>query len=599
MAEFIFMDKDKYKVNGVLTEDDIYTINNFLNRTILVLDNTKGVNSEALSKIKNDRVVFCVKGGLDFENKDKYKQEKYMDRTYISPLGLMNIVKYFEYNEKLIDPNWNEFEKAMFLYNALVVDMEYAENYDMVLSDGITERSLNGILYSKLVCAGFALVYKEMLDRVDIKNYYQNQKDVHAFNVIEIDGKYYGVDVTWDNTKKKNNNGKCSFSTFAHDPNFYTQHGHVLYKEEVKDVWNSRFIDMDIVKVFDKDEEQFELSILSMEQLNEYYNHIKDSINNRKSVHYNLQDQSIETKNRYLPVNIRQINIQKEAEQEYSIISIIKFLEKRNALNIDPKVYESLTSRNGYISDVYLDRHSINLSDFGIDNCEIDYTGDIRLNNKYSSLSKVGLNNNNLTNEELKPVYDKLNVYLNNYLKQYITDVYANTNNLLDKLEYKPNEWDEDRAIEYTNITTKLFLVTQNKEYLKELGFNEEEIDSKIASINGKIEDIHKPYEYNISKRDSDLDFLSAIFCTDLNQIHETMNIEEQKELSEKEFIELYKNPDYLIKLFEKYYLIAGKDKFELSNFDVTKEDIKKMVDETITNLYGDTMEATTSVKTL
>lgn len=25
----------------------------------------------------------------------------------------------------MIDPNWNEFEKAMFLYNALVVDMTY------------------------------------------------------------------------------------------------------------------------------------------------------------------------------------------------------------------------------------------------------------------------------------------------------------------------------------------------------------------------------------------------------------------------------------------------------------------------------------------
>ena len=120
----------------------------------------------------------------------------------------------------------------MFLYNALVVDMEYAENYEEIQSSGTTERSLNGILYGKLVCAGFAQVYKEMLDRIGINNYYQNQKDAHDFNIIEIDGKKYGVDVTWDNNDKKNNNGRCGFGRFGHDPEFYTRHGHQLYREE-------------------------------------------------------------------------------------------------------------------------------------------------------------------------------------------------------------------------------------------------------------------------------------------------------------------------------------------------------------------------------
>ena len=58
----------------------------------------------------------------------------------------------------------------MFLYNALVVDMDYAYGYENIQSVGTTERSLNGILYGKLVCAGFAQVYKEMLDRIGIKN---------------------------------------------------------------------------------------------------------------------------------------------------------------------------------------------------------------------------------------------------------------------------------------------------------------------------------------------------------------------------------------------------------------------------------------------
>ena len=168
MAEFVSVDKNKYKIVGTLTEEDINRINSFKNRTTIILDNTVGLSSELVSKVESDRVVFSIKGGLDYDTKEKYKAQKYVDRTFVSPSGLKNIIKYFEYTESMIDPNWNEFEKAMFLYNALVVDMEYAENYEKIQSAGTTERSLNGILYGKLVCAGFAQVYKEMLDRVDV-----------------------------------------------------------------------------------------------------------------------------------------------------------------------------------------------------------------------------------------------------------------------------------------------------------------------------------------------------------------------------------------------------------------------------------------------
>lgn len=125
MAEFVSVDKNKYKIVGVLTEEDITKINAFKNRTTLILDNTVGLSIDLIAKITSNRVVFSIKGGLDYETKKKYKDEDYIKRTFVSPLGLKEIIKYFEYNEKMIDPNWNEFEKAMFLYNALVVDMTY------------------------------------------------------------------------------------------------------------------------------------------------------------------------------------------------------------------------------------------------------------------------------------------------------------------------------------------------------------------------------------------------------------------------------------------------------------------------------------------
>ena len=53
----------------------------------------------------------------------------------------------------------------MFLYDCIVKDFKYEENYESIFNNGIEpERSLKGILYKKLVCAGFSQVFKEGLD---------------------------------------------------------------------------------------------------------------------------------------------------------------------------------------------------------------------------------------------------------------------------------------------------------------------------------------------------------------------------------------------------------------------------------------------------
>ena len=588
MAEFVSIDKNKYKIVGTLTEEDINRINSFKNRTTIILDNTVGLSSELVSKIESDRVVFSIKGGLDYDTKEKYKAQKYVDRTFVSPSGLKNIIKYFEYTESLIDSNWNDFEKAMFLYNALVVDMEYAEDYEKIQSAGTTERSLNGILYGKLVCAGFAQVYKEMLDRVGIKNYYQNQKDVHAFNVIEVDGKKYGVDVTWDNNDKKNNNGRYGFGRFGHDPEFYTRHGHQLYTEEFdfdsEEEWG-------IKKVYDVDEEIYDLSLLSMDQLNEYYSHIASRVNSRKPFRYNLQDQSLEIKNKYLPVDTVDLRLKKEASQEYPVVVIIDFLKKRNALQINPQLIEAFSSRKGYLLDIgdsegkY--RYCVDLSLIGVDNYEMDMGGNLTFKNgnerRYSAVWGIGVENSNMSQEELNTMCNCLNQYLNQYFNKYISDIINSLDTLLANYEYKPDEWDSDRAIENENIYSKLAIIVNSRDYLIQLGINEQEVDSIIQKITSKHNEIHKPYESTISKKDHDLDFLSAVF-DDLNVVWQTIEYDLQKQITDEEFISLYGNVDYMIQLFEKYITIAGNKKFKFNEYDISKEELQQLLNNVIQN---------------
>ena len=584
MAEFKLIDKDKYRVVGALTENDINVINAFKNRTILILDNTVGLSSELISKIVSDRVVFSIKGGLDYEKKKKYKDKKYIDRTLVTPSGLTKIIKYFEYNESMIDPNWNEYEKAMFLYNALVVDMEYDENYETIYSPKSIERGLNGILYGKLVCAGFAEVYKEMLDRIGIKNYYQNRKNHHDWNVIEIDGKKYGLDITFDNNRK--NNGKCTFSFFGSDPEFYAPgRQHQLF-EEVNDINDFEGTNY---KVYDEEEELFDLSLLSNDKLQEFYNNIARSIDSRKSWKYNLQEQSLEIKNKYLPIDTVSFKLNQEATREYPIIIILNFLKNRNALQVVPKLIDAFNSRKGYVMDIaqtssYSDNY-LDLSLIGLDNYNIDSFGYAAFDNdsekRHSSINGIDVNSSNMSQEELNKLYNFLNQYLNQYFNKYILYIIDNLNSLLANYEYKPDEWDSDRSIESANIETKLSLVVKSRDYLIQLGMSEEKINNIIQKINTKYNEIHKPYEKNISQKANDLDFLFTVF-NDLNMVLQTMEYDLKKQISEEEFISLYTNVDYMISLFEKYITIAENKKFNFEEYNITKNDLQQLLNNII-----------------
>lgn len=586
MADFVLVDKNKYKIVGTLTEEDITRINSFKNRTTLILDNTVGLSSELISKIDSERVVFSIKGGLDYETKEKYMTPNYIERTFVSPLGLKKIIRYFEYTESLVDPSWNEFEKAMFLYNALVVDMDYAERYDTVQPQGVTERSLNGILYGKLVCAGFALVYKEMLDRIGIKNYYQNQKSIHAFNIIEVDGKKYGVDVTWDNCYKQNTDGKCNFGRFAHDPDFYNRHGHQLYanvEQHIDDDNEDIGFRIETVTITDKDEESFDLSTLSMDEVNEYYSHIASRINSRKPFRYNLHDYPVDIKNKYLPIDVVNTRLTEEANRELPIIVMLSFLKYRNNLQIDQQLLSGFSTRKGYILDISSqDYSSLDLSTIGINNYSIDADGSITYKDekqfRIDSKRRVGMFAPKVTQDEIDTVCKNLNEYLRQYFIDYAFGIVENINSLLEAYEYKPDEWDENRAVESTNIFTKLSLIMNCKDFLSQIGLSDEKINSLTSKIQNRIIEVHKPYIKPVTQKEMDLDFLHSVFADDLNMVWQTMEHDLQRSITEEEFMTKFCDVDYMMALFEKNIILFGEGTIKFSDYAVKKEELQQVL---------------------
>ena len=186
-----------------------------------------------------------------------------------------------------------------------------------------------------------------------------------------------------------------------------------------------------------------------------------------------------------------------------------------------------------------------------------------------------------MSSEETRFVCDKLNEYLENYLKNYIEEIVNNLDDLLKNYEYDPYNWDNDRAIESTNIYAKLAIIVNSKDYLLKQGIKKEKIDSIINKINSKYKQIHEPYEKNIKQKDLDLDFLSAVF-DDAKMIKQIIEYDLQKEVSEEEFMALCSNPDYIIQLFEKYVTINEEEKFRLNDYDISKDDLKSLLNKLV-----------------
>ena len=88
-----------------------------------------------------------------------------------------------------VDDNMSDYKKALILHDELALNSSYlltGETYDLMV---------NG--YGK--CYGYSEAYSYLLEQVGIKSEIVESDPMnHQWNKVEIDGKYYHVDVTWD-----------------------------------------------------------------------------------------------------------------------------------------------------------------------------------------------------------------------------------------------------------------------------------------------------------------------------------------------------------------------------------------------------------------
>ena len=117
------------------------------------------------------------------------------------------------------------------------------------------------------------------------------------------------------------------------------------------------------------------------------------------------------------------------------------------------------------------------------------------------------------------------------------------------------------------------------------MGKSEQEIEGVIGKIMQRHDEIHMSYEKNVNQRDYDLDFLSVVF-SDFNMVWQTIEYDLQKKIVEEDFVSLYCNVDYMIKLFEKYIIISEDGKFRFDEYNILKEDLQQLLNKIILGYF-------------
>ena len=205
---------------------------------VINFKNTKEFSMSDISKIKsvsNGRVFIRVEGGYDEHRVESYKATNYVnmhkyDNVYtISEIE--RIMVEIEKIERNINPNWSSEQKLMYFVGTLKNKVIYHPFHEKAASKDI--RSLRGLFSHNTVCAGYAIILKELCDRNGIECQYvegcSKQEDIdkgyltHAWNIVKINGNYFPLDLTWN--ASDNVSGKTmSISDLANVNEFVKSH---------------------------------------------------------------------------------------------------------------------------------------------------------------------------------------------------------------------------------------------------------------------------------------------------------------------------------------------------------------------------------------
>ena len=219
-------------------------------RVLIELPSTIGLSDEIINAL-TDNIDVRVIGGLTDEYAKSHKDSDALDHlrekaTY-SKQELQEIMGKFKEIESHIDPQWNDYEKALYLYEYVKYNVVYRKNREQA-PDGKwmdelgnanrtrTWDSLIGLTNQLSTCSGFAHIYQELCARQNIScvkvggKYCKGREGDHAWNIVTIDGKNLLVDAIWDAQEfEKGNDTTTGFGLSNSDKTYSPRSHHEMH----------------------------------------------------------------------------------------------------------------------------------------------------------------------------------------------------------------------------------------------------------------------------------------------------------------------------------------------------------------------------------
>lgn len=176
---------------------------------VLNLSSTVDLSSDLLRQLNTKINISIPNGHGEYSKACRYTRNE-----------IIKIIEQMEKIESKIHPMWSDIQKLVYVYDKLKRDIIYDPKYKEKTSREI--RSLRGLITKKSVCLGYALILQEIMARNNIDCKVAcgaidlDWNSLHAWNIANIDGKYYPLDLTWDSTNYRKGE-EDTFEWFARD----------------------------------------------------------------------------------------------------------------------------------------------------------------------------------------------------------------------------------------------------------------------------------------------------------------------------------------------------------------------------------------------
>ncbi len=112
-------------------------------------------------------------------------------------------------------------EKEKYVYDAIMDRVEY------VASSPMNQSAYSALVNNESVCAGYSRAFQYIMQKLEIPCYFcsgYSNGGAHAWNIVKINGEYYNVDISWDDSLSNGDSGRSYRYYNVKDSKFSLSH---------------------------------------------------------------------------------------------------------------------------------------------------------------------------------------------------------------------------------------------------------------------------------------------------------------------------------------------------------------------------------------